>query len=366
MTDLLVCRAPGDELAEFGGLLLTCAPGDMDVVAVAGHPLRPSHTEGERVLQAAARAAGVRRARLLPFAHFAHDPVDPALIAEALGPLDGYARIYTHSVQDNRPLGARIAAAVGSRVPEVWTAAGGGAVDQVIRSPSAQFARRMALLSEHYADLLAEDLIPARELRDTLLLQRHAGDRLYRYFRGYVEWHPGEFDYTQPWSLESSAYEERRYAAELEILHRFPWQRLVEVGACEGAFTERICAAFPGRDVIAFEPDPWFFERLRHRMEGRAETRRGDAEAAGAVECDALLFSSAIYYLWKMPYRMLRNAHHVVVSHARRFHRDRLDHLFLAQGFDAIHRAEVPACVEPMEGILEVKYGTEIRVWRRG
>jgi hypothetical protein len=366
MTDLLVCRAPGDELADFGGLLLSRPPGGLDLVAVAGHPLRPARAEGERVLQAAGRAAGVREARLLSFAHFAHDPVDPALIAEALGPLDGYRHIYTHSVQDPRPLCARIAAAVGSRAQEVWTVAGGGVVDQVIRSPAAQFARRMALLSEHYPDLLAEDLIAARELRDVLLLQRHAGDHLYRYFRGYVEWHPGEFDYASPWALESSAYEERRYAAELEVLHRFPWQRLVEVGACEGAFTERIRAAFPERQVIAFEPDPWFFERLRRRVGESAETRRRDAEAAGAVPCDVLLFSSAIYYLWKMPYRMLRNARHVVVSHARRFHRDRLDNFFLAQGFETIHRAEVPACVEPMEGILEVKYGTEIRVWRRG
>src|SRR5512142_2485059 len=126
MTDLLVCRAPGDELADFGGLLLSRPPGAMDVIAVAAHPLQPASGDGERVLQAAAKAAGARSARLLPFAHLERDPLDPRLIAEALGPLDHYERIYTHSVQDPRPLCARIAAAVGLCAPVVWTLAGGG------------------------------------------------------------------------------------------------------------------------------------------------------------------------------------------------------------------------------------------------
>lgn len=365
MTELVVCRAPGDELAEFGNLLLSRPPGEVDVVAVTAHPLRPAHGEGEAVLRAAARAAGVRQARLLPFAHLPQDPIDSGVIAEALGPLDGYQRVYTHSVQDPRPLCARVAAAVGARAQEVWTPAGGGAVEEILRCPATAFQRRLSLLSAHYTDLLEEEWIEPWRLRDTDLYQRHAGANLHRYFRVCVDWHMGEFAGGQPWALESSAYERRRHEAELAVLQLFPWQRLVEVAACEGAFTEKLCDAFPSRQVIACEPDPFFFASLERRLAGRAELRRADAEAAGELPCDVLFMSSAIYYLWKMPYRMLRNARHVVLSHAARYHRGQLDNVLLSQGFELAHRAAVPACVEPMEGILDVKYGTEIKVWRR-
>lgn len=365
MTELVVCRSPGDELAEFGNVLLSRPPGEVEVVAATAHPLQPAHADGEAILQSAARAAGARQARLLPFAHLPQDPIHPGLIAEALGPLDHYQRVYTHSVQDPRPLCARIAAAVGARAQEVWTPAGGGAVDEVLRCPKTAFERRLALLSEHYADLLEEGRIEPWRLRDTDLFQRHPGVNLHRYFRICVDWHMGEFASGQPWDLETSAYEQRRHEAELAVLYLFPWECLVEVAACEGAFTERLCNAFPSRQVIACEPDPFFFASLERRLAGRADLRRIDAEAAGEIPCDVLFMSSAIYYLWKMPYPMLRNARHVVVSHAARYHRGQLDNVLLSQGFELMHRATVPACVEPMEGILDVKYGTEIKVWRR-
>lgn len=365
MTELVVCRAPGDELSEFGGLLLSRPPREVDVVAVFAHPRVPDLAAGEARFRAACRAAGAREARLLPFAHLEHDPVDPRLIAAHLCELGQYTRIYTHSIQDPRPLCQRTAAAVGRAASTVWTTAGGGGVDEIEQGSPHAFERRLALLAEHYPDLLAEDWIQARDLRAVHLLQQHPGERLYRYFAGYVDWHVGDFDYCRPWELETSAYERRRYAAELDALRRFPWQTLVEVGACEGAFTERLLAAFPERRVIAVEPDPFFFTSLQQRLGGRAELYQADASAAGELACDVVFMSSTVYYLWKIPYPMLRNARYVVVSHATRYHRDRLDPVLRAQGFVALHEDVVPACVEPMEGILEVKYGTEIKTWQR-
>jgi hypothetical protein len=365
MTALVVCRAPGDELSEFGGLLLSRPPGQVDVVAVTGHPLRPEHEHAAAVFRNACRAAGVRHARLLPFAHLPNDPLDLRMIADALGPLDVYERIYTHSVQDARPLCARIPAAVALVAPTVWTSAGGGAVDEVVHCSGPQFQKRLALLAEHYPDLLEEGWVAAHGLRDIDLFQCHRGTHLSRYFRGYVDWHVGGFDYRHPWELEHSEYERLRHEAELQALRLFPWQSLVEVGACEGTFTEKLCDAFPGRRVIAFEPDPFFFTSLRQRLSGRAQLHQGDADAAGSLPSDVVFMSSAIYYLWKMPYGMLRNARYVVASHAARYHGE-LDRVLMSQGFKTVHRATVAPRIEPMEGILEVKYGTEIKVWKKG
>ena len=366
MTDLLVCRAPGDELAEFGPLLLSRPPGTIDVIAVTAHPLRPDHVAGESVLRASCAAAGARKARLLPFAHLPEDRIDAGEIASALGDLGGYERIFTHSAQDPRPLCARVAAAVGRSAPVVWTTAGGGCVDHMVQTTEQQFVRGLALLADHYGDLLAEGMIAARDLRNIALLQRHAGRNLYRYGRGYLDWHAGDFDFAQPWELEASAYEARRHAAEMAMVASLPWQTLVEVGACEGAFTAKLCDAYPERHIVAFEPDPFFFRTLQRRIGDRAELHQGDAEAAGAIPCDLLFMSSAIYYLWRMPYSMLRSARQVVVSHAQRFHRGQFDHVLQAQGFEPVRTTQVPACIEPMEGILEVKYGGAVGRAARG
>lgn len=367
MAHLIVCRSPGDEAAVFGGLVLARPEQTFHAVAVFAHPLRQGHSEGEAVLRKAAAELGIRHIRLLPFAHREGDAVPPEAIAELLPPLDDYERVYTHPVQDPDPLARRVAAAVGSRGKEVWTVAAGGEIDEIVQSPPAAFVRRLDILNRHYPDLLETDRILPRKLRTVDLFQRVDGASLYRYFRGYLSWHPGAFDYSRPWDLETSPYEKERYDAELDVLSRLPWRTMIEVGACEGAFTERLIERFPDRRIVAWEPDPWFFRTLEGRVGGRVEVRRGDCEAAGGEECDLLFASSLIYYCPRLPYPMLETpARHVVVSHAPRYHREILDPAFLARGFVCTGRETVPPRLEPMEGLLEVRYGTEIAVWQRG
>lgn len=366
MAGLIVCRSPGDEAALFGALPLARPEETFDLLAVFAHPLRPAHGEGEGALRRAAAELGIRNVRLLPFAHREEDGVAPETIAAHLPELDKYERIYTHPVQNPRPLARRVAAAVGLRRSEVWTAAAGGAVDEIVQLPPAAFARRLDILNRHYPDLLEADLVSPRELRSVDLFQKVAGRSLYRYYRGYLAWRPDAFDYSQPWDLETSPYERERYDAELEVLSRLPWRSLTEVGACEGAFTERLIERFPGRRIVAYEPDRYFLRTLRRRVGGRAEVREGDCEAAGREPCDLLFVSSLIYYCPHLPYGMLETpAEHVVVSHAPRYHREILDPAFLARGFVRTARESVPPRIEAMEGLLEVRYGTEIAVWRR-
>lgn len=366
MSRLIVCRSPGDEAALFGGLLLSLPEGIFDVVAVFAHPLRPSFVDGEKVLKGGAAALGARSARLLPFAHREEDNVAPEALAEILPPFDRYDRVYTHPVQAPDPLARRVAAAVGSRGGEVWTIAAGGVVDEVVSLPREAFARRIAVLNGHYPDLLGAELIAPRDLRSVDLFQKVAGASLYRYYRGYLSWHPGAFDYHRPWDLETSPYEKERYDAELEVLSRIPWRSMAEMGACEGAFTLRLLDRFPERRIVAWEPDPWFVQTLRSRVEGRAEVRQGDCERAGGEACDLLFASSLIYYCPHLPYRMLEtSARYVVVSHAPRYHREILDPAFLARGFVCLGRETIPPRLEPMEGVLEVRYGTEIALWQR-
>ncbi len=364
MKTLVVCCTPGDELGTFGNLLVSLPRGSFDVCAAFSHPLLPVHAEGEAVFTAACRALGARAARLLPFACL-DDAVDLSALMEALGGLEGYDRVYTHSVQASRPLAARLAAAVGHSAAEVWTRAAGGRVDEQITATEQGFARRLRLLERHYPDLLVEGYIAARDLRNVDLYQRQSGAGLYRYYRGYVDWHVDDFDYHDPWDLGDSDYEQARHEAELSVLERFPWASLVEVAACEGAFTHRLCERFPGRRIVAVEPDRFFFDSLTQRVGRCAELHRGDAECAGDLDCDVVFLSSAIYYFKRMPYRMIRRAKYVVLSHSLPYHRERLDPFMRAQGFEVIQQAALPPRIEPMEGILEVKYGTDIKVWGR-
>lgn len=363
MKNLIVCRAPGDEVAAFGGLILAQPEARFDVIAVFAHPLQGENEHGQRILERACAELNVTQARLLPFA-FIDESQDVGLISEALGDLSGYARVYTHSVQDASRLAQYAAAATGAMCQQVWTLAGGGVVDETVTNAGAVFQRRLDILNRHYADLLREDHINPATLRNVDLFQRIDGASLFRYFKGTLDWHANEFDYAHPWDLETSAYERMRYAAELETLSGLPWSRLIEVGACEGAFTQVLLERFPDRDIVAYEPDRHFYERLCRRVGARAKTRCADGEAAGTEPCDVLYLSSAIYYFWRLPYRMLaQRPRYVVASHAARYHRERLDPMLRAAGYVLKSERDVLARVEPIEGVLSTRYGTNIKVW---
>jgi hypothetical protein len=366
MATLIVCRAPGDEVADFAGLILARPNETFAVAAVFAHPLLPDRHAGEAALRLAAGALGVAETWLLPFAHLEGDAIDPELIARHLPDMSRFQRVYTHAVQDSRPLARRVAAAVGSCRQEVWTTASGGEVTESVRCRPALFARRLDVLNRHYPDLLTAGLIPAEKLRNIDLFQRVNGESLYRYFRGYLDWRVNSFDYRQPWGLESSPYEQERYAAEMRVLASLPWQCMIEIGACEGAFTEMLCARFPDRTIIACEPDDHFFSSLQARVGDRAVVRQADCEAAGAEPCDLLFISSLIYYCPHFPYRMFKTpAEYVVVSHAPRYHRESLDPALQANGFRCLSRETTAPKVEEMEGLLEIRYGTEIARWQR-
>ncbi len=366
MASLIVCRSPGDELTDFGGLILGRPQESFEIVAVFAHPLRPDHLDGEKVLRQAAADLGVERIRLLPFAHLAADATDPDLIASLLPDMRPFTRVYTHAVQDPRPLARRVAAAVGSRRQEVWTTAAGGEVQEVVRCRPATFARRLECIHRHYPDLLSAGLIAAEGLRSVDLFQQFRGESLYRYFRVYLDWRVDSFPGSQPWDFETSPYEQERHAAEIRILTDLPWRRMVEVGACEGTFTEMLCRRFPERRIVACEPDRHFYGSLQKRIGARAELRQADCEAAGEIPCDLLFVSSLIYYCPRFPYRMLATpAEHVVISHAPRYHRDIVDPALQAAGFRCLRRDHTAPRIETMEGIQEVRYGTEIAVWQR-
>lgn len=364
MKSLVVCRSPGDEVAAFGGLIMAKPEVRFDVVAVFGHPLCSDWEQGRRILENACADLNVKNVRLLPFAHL-DEPLELGLITEALGDLSGYARVYTHSVQERSRLAQCTAAAVGASRDQVWTLAGGGMIDETVAYHGAVFQRRLDILNRHYADLLREEFIDPGGLRNVDLFQQMHGASLFRYFKGTLDWRANEFDYAQPWDLETSEYERARYAAELEVLSELPWRRLVEIGACEGAFTHALVERFPDREVVAYEPDRHFYERLCKRVGARAQVRCADGEAAGAEACDVLYLSSAIYYFWRLPYRMLATRpRYVVASHAQRYHRERLDPMMHACDYVLETERDVPARVEPVEGILATRYGTNIKVWR--
>ena len=171
---------------------------------------------------------------------------------------------------------------------------------------------------------------------------------------------------SDPWFLASSDYEEERYQLELCALDRVPWNTLVEVGACVGAFTLRLLEAYPDRTITACEPYEPFARELEARVKGRARVLPIGADQA-VPESDVLFASSCLYYVRPFPVTLLNHrATYCVLSHCYRYQKRIVEPCMRAMGHELVSEDELPARVEDSYGLLDVKDGTVIQVWRNG
>jgi Nodulation protein S (NodS) len=74
-----------------------------------------------------------------------------------------------------------------------------------------------------------------------------------------------------PWAFETSPYEHERYDRTCAVLSYIfketPLTSILEIGACEGAMTQRLRALFPGAKIRAVEVNAVFARRLRARLD---------------------------------------------------------------------------------------------------
>jgi hypothetical protein len=172
-------------------------------------------------------------------------------------------------------------------------------------------------------------------------------------------------DDPDPWGLAASAYEADRHALELEVLAGLDWRSLVEVGPCRGTFTARLAARFPGRPILAVEPDPSFAASVRGlRLPGVEVVEASALEVEPAV--DVLLLACCGYYLPDWPDRALGAVRRfVVTSHLRPFEDDIVAPAMTARGWRCGLERELPPRLEPEGGLTVQRDGTVVRVWER-
>jgi SAM-dependent methyltransferase len=92
------------------------------------------------------------------------------------------------------------------------------------------------------------------------------GPRLFsrRYFEYRYRWR------SDPWSYESSPYEQRKYQKTLEILPRRRYKRALEIGCSIGVFTEKLAEEGLAAEIVGVDLSQTALTRARERL-GRFE-----------------------------------------------------------------------------------------------
>lgn len=101
-----------------------------------------------------------------------------------------------------------------------------------------------------------------------------------------------------PWSFETSPYEQAKYTATLSALPHQRYARALEIGCSIGVLTERLASRCD--ELIAMEPAVVALERARQRCRGLGQIAFLQASAPTAWPAgtfDLILLSEVVYYL---------------------------------------------------------------------
>lgn len=122
--------------------------------------------------------------------------------------------------------------------------------------------------------------------------RERAGDRARRFFDGL--WNQGDY-----WKLETSAFDQARYARLMEVLNDRRYSRTLEIGCGAGAFTGLLAGV--SDHVVALDVSPAAIERARARgTAGSVEFRVANVMDIALEEegpWDLIVMNETIYYL---------------------------------------------------------------------
>lgn len=170
---------------------------------------------------------------------------------------------------------------------------------------------------------------------------------------------------SDPWALGSSPYEQRRHAAEAELLDAVAWSNLVEVGACTGVFTRKIADAYPDRHVIAVESDALFLPRLRG-MSGPAVSVFEGSIFDFHQRAEIFALASCIYEMDAFPVHVFELAEKAILtSHQAEFERNVVEKACAAHGWRKLASREVSPAAEIYCGELIIRDGSLANLWVR-
>ncbi len=385
MRNLIVVETPGCEV-RFSGLVQQHPEDDWTVVTIKSEMNGCPYGSA---LRSSANALGLGQVSSLGCPPLADDLLPVAFVAERLKGLGTFDSVYTHSFTAGRWGECIAAVAAAIAFGDIWVASESGFPDEVVVLTAEQYQRKLSTTNSTYATLLRDreigvgDLSPVetyRKVPAALVLRYYAEMARMPVYDPDDPWDNAvspherirsfmtvpEVSVSDPWFLASSRYEEERYQLELSVLARFPWRTLVEIGACVGTFTLRLLDRYPDRTITACEPYEPFARELEAGVKGRAQVLSIGANQT-VPECDVLFASSCLYYIRPAPMTLLNGrASYFVLSHCRRYQKRILEPCMKAMGHELVSEDELPARVEESNGVLDVKEGTVVQVWRKG
>lgn len=277
-----------------------------------------------------------------------------------------FQNVYTYSVKDDSLNNRVIAAAVGKNRKKMYIIADGGIVDRQVRCTKNDFEIIIELINKYAMEYFVNENLKVSEIRNTILLKAVDGFKQYRYFLSCVAWKKNSFSCGSPWEFQTSLYENKRHELEISVLMGIQWSSIIEVGACEGAFTKKLIKFFPNKKILALEPDEFFYKKLKLLNRGGVKTIKQDCKYVKELTADVLFVSNVLYYCESVP-KEIFEAHvkYIIVSHDLRYHKRVLDYEFKKRNFRLVNEKNLGACLESTEEVLCIKYGANIKVWER-
>ena len=122
--------------------------------------------------------------------------------------------------------------------------------------------------------------------------RERAGDRAQQFFDSL--WNQGDY-----WKLETSAFEQARYARLMELLSDRRYPRTLEIGCGAGAFTRLLAEV--SDHVVALDVSPAAIERARERgIGGNVEFRVANIMDTAPEEespWDLIVMNETVYYI---------------------------------------------------------------------
>jgi hypothetical protein len=260
---LVLVAHPGDETLAFSSV---CVGADVVSVTDGGCP---GLVEGFRH---ACDRLGAKQAISLSLPNIDTWQLPKGVLVRRLKPFGPYNRIYTHSPLEQHAHHRDVALAASQCFEEIWVrGCGGYAAEAYVLSQSA-FGQKLEILNHMYAPQLAaaaeDDHFCSTEVTG---VEVFVPTRFSEVSQALAHTSPGiRLDIPNLWAFETSPYEQERYDRTCAVLSYIVKETaltsVIEIGACEGAMTQRLRALFPGAKISAVEVNAVFARRLRARL----------------------------------------------------------------------------------------------------
>jgi hypothetical protein len=364
---LVLVAHPGDETLAFSSV---CAGADVVSVTDGGWP---ELAEGFRH---ACDRLGAKRATSLSLPRIDPWRLPKSVLARRLEALGPYNRIYTHSPLERHSHHREVALAASQCFEEIWVRGCGGYAAEACVLTRSAFARKLEILNQMYAQQLAaaagdghfcstevtgvEAFVPTRFSEVSRALAHTS-----------PETHP---EVPDPWAFETSPYEQERYDRTCTVLSYIvketALRSILEIGACEGAMTQRLRALFPGAKIRAVEVDAAFARRLRARLGHDPDTDVVEASAHEIpLSADLVCLAEVLYFVPEHCIDLLERvqARYLLTSYVGDFD-DRVSLCLRRFGWRNIVSEPVLPRFEPVDGtdsfLVIRRPGSHIRLWQ--